>query len=631
MSQLQQFQNFIRSNGEKLTGVDVPVVLSDEQTKQPQLNFTFGWRLEIGVSAHDHGSCRPAGISCGSSSNASREANKAAKEYISGRDPLFNERFIKILGPDISKNFLIKNTHLRSGPNTYVGQDICGSCNGSGSIFCYSCYGSGKSNCFSCNGSGRVSVSKYDSYNQRTVYTTESCSSCYGSGKRTCSTCHGSGDVTCRTCDGGGYLYYSYTIDGEAKRSTRWKHTSSDYHEWTGDFIKRTGLNVIHGFDNITEVDVEGDLNGCTFVYAFSATLPTLQFTATIDHVDTKICFAGKQNNTHNAGGVYDPAVWKVAQKMGAEDKKDDTQALATPAIKNILEADTTNTKIALLEENWVSTDIKDAVIANYNTLLAQLKKQSVKGIIPKMMGALIKYSYLFFTLGIIIALLFPQFAEQTHQRMGITEYPHWVLAVLSADFALFGIHPLANYAMALGLFVLSYQLIKRYYWKTIGKVKTLVLALMSTLLLPHVAFSFYYNTLGAFQDPPLLVNALAGGAVFAGLYLLVIGFSKPKKWYLKPIGLVVAAALYLAVQFVIAMLNGVLGVVPSEINYFTGLGQIIEPALTFIRFNLVELVLLSVLFSYFLTRRRFWLNAKTIVADYNSPVLLKSMNMAKT
>ncbi|RTR28538.1 hypothetical protein [Shewanella atlantica] len=630
MSRLQQFQDFIISNGEKLTGVDVPVVLSDEQAKQAHLNFTFGWRVEIGVSSHDHGSYRPSGIRCGTSSDASYEANKAAKEYISGRDPLFNERFIKILGPDISQNFLIKNNSLNSGPDTYVGQDICVKCGGTGCNNCYSCHGSGKSSCFSCNGSGRISVSKYDSYNERTVYTTESCSSCYGSGQRTCSTCNGSGDVTCGTCDGGGYLYYSYTIDGQAKRSTRWKHTSSDYHEWTGDFIKRTGLHVVHGFTDIIEVDVDGDLNGCTFVYAFSAKLPTLQFTASIDKVNTKMCFAGKQNLTHDAGGIYDPAVWQVAQKLGAGNKSDDTRALATPAIKDILEANATHSEIALLDENWVSTDIKDAVLANYDSLLSQLKKQSVKGIIPNMLGGIVKYSYLFFTLGLIIALLFPQFAEQTHERMGVLEYPNWLFAVLSADFALFGIHPLANYAMALGLFWLSYQLVKRYYWKNIGKGKTIILALGITLLLPHVGLSLYYNTLNAIQHPPLFVNALAGGAVFASLYLLVIGVKRPSKWYLKPIGLILAALLYVGIQFVIAMLNGVLGIVPTEINYFKGLGQIIEPALMFIQYNLAELAMLSVLFSYFLTRRHFWLTAKTAVADYNSPVLLKSMNMER-
>ncbi|WP_110456308.1 DnaJ-like cysteine-rich domain-containing protein [Shewanella algidipiscicola] len=630
MSQLQQFQDFISNNGEKLTGVDVPVILSDEQAKQAQLHVTFGWRIEIGVNAHDHGSRRPAGVNCGTSSDASYEANKAAKEYVSGRDPLFNERFINILGPDISQNFLIKNTRLNSAPNTYVGQDMCSRCSGTGCTTCRSCYGSGKSNCYSCNGSGRKSVSKYDSYNDRTVYTTESCSSCYGSGNSTCSSCNGTGDITCKTCNGGGYLYYSYTIDGEAKRSSKWKYTSSDYHEWTGDFIKRTGLNLVHGLTDITEVDVEGDLDGCTFVYAFTATLPTLQFTASIDKVNTKMCFAGKQNLTHDAGGIYDPAVWQVGQRLGAGNKSHDADALATPAIKNILEADATKSDIALLKENWVSTDIKDAVLANYNSLIEQLKKQSVKGIIPNMLGRFVKYGYWFLTLGIIIALLFPQFAHETQMRMGIMEYPQWVLAVLTADFALFGIHPLANYVMVLGLFYLSYQLIKRYYWKNIGKGKTLTLALGVTLLFPHVALSLYYNTLNAFQHPPQLIDALTGGALFAGLYLLVLGVSKPKKWYLKPIGLVVAAALYIAIQFAIALLNGAFGETADQIKYLEELGRLLTSALLFIRYNLVEILLLSLLFGYFLTRRHFWNNAKSKVADYNSPVLLKSMNMER-
>ncbi|MCK8044547.1 hypothetical protein MSG37_06590 [Shewanella sp. 1CM18E] len=630
MSKLQQFQDYIRSNGEEITGVDVPVVLSDEQAKDAQLKFNFGWRVEIGVSRHSHGGKRPSGTYCGTSSEASADAHKAAEEFVSGRDPLFNERFLKILGPDVSKNFLIKNTSLNSAPSAYIGGDTCSNCRGTGCVRCRGCGGSGKTNCHSCGGRGRISVSKYDSYSERTVYTTESCSSCWGSGSHTCTTCSGSGDVTCGTCSGSGTLYYSYTIDGEAKRSTKWYYTSNDYHEWTGDFVKRTGLNIVHCFNDINEIDVEGDLDGCTFVYGFTAVLPTLQFTASIDKVDTKMCFAGKQNRTHDAGGVYDPAVWKVAQNLGAGSKSDDVKALATPAIKDIIEAKETKSSIALLEENWVSTDIKDAVGANYDSLVSQLKKQSVKGIIPKMMASLAKYGYLFFTLAILIALFFPDFASEAPGRMGIMQYPEWVIAVLSADFALFGIHPLANYAMAIGLFFASYQLVKRCYWKNIGKAKIYALALGITLLLPHVCLSLYYNTLSAMYLGPDFAEGLAGGAIFVGLYLLVLGISWPKKWYLKIVGLIAAAALYLGIQFVFAMLNGALGTVPADENYFRGLAQIVGSALMYIQYNFIEIGLLAVLFSYFLTRRRFWLNAKTAVADYNSPVLLKSMNMER-
>ncbi|WP_028766245.1 DnaJ-like cysteine-rich domain-containing protein [Shewanella fidelis] len=630
MSKLQQFQDFIRSNGEEITGVSVPVVLSNEQAKNAQLKFKFGWRIEIGVSRHTHGGSRPSGIYCGSSSQASSDAHRAAEEYVSGRDPLFNERFLKILKPDVSEKFLIKNTSLRSAPNAYVGGDTCSNCRGSGCVRCSSCNGRGKQDCYSCGGRGRISVSKYDSYSERTVYTTESCSSCWGSGNRTCNSCSGSGNVTCGTCSGSGMLYCSFTIDGDAKRSTKWYYTNNDYHEWTGEFVKRTGLNVVHCLNNITEIDVEGDLDGCTFVYGFTAVLPTLQFTGTIDKVDTKMCFAGKQYLTHDAGGIYDPAVWQIAQKLGAGSKSDDVKALATPAVKDIIEAKETKSRIALLDENWVSSDIKDAVGANYDSLVGQLKKDSIKGIIPKMMAALAKYTYLFFTLAILIALFFPEFAKDAPGRMGIMEYPQWVIAVLTADFALFGIHPLANYAMALGLFIASYQLVKRCYWKNIGKAKTYALALGITLLLPHICLSLYYNTQNAMYLGPSFAEGLAGGAIFVGLYLLVLGVSWPKKWYFKPLGLIAAVALYLAIQFVFAMLNGAMGTVPADENYFRGLGQIIGSALIYIKYNFVEIGLLAVLFSYFLTRRRFWLNAKTAVADYNSPVLLKSMNMER-
>jgi hypothetical protein len=271
VSKLEQFQRFIRSNGKDLTGVDVPVILSNEQTKLPQLKFTFGWTIEVGVSQHEHGAYCPNGIKSGSASNARDYAHDKAKEYASGQNSLFNDRFLNILGPDISSNFLIRNRDLKSAPETYVGSKVCYNCSGSGSQSCSNCHGSGKNSCTGCSGSGRISVSRFDSHNNRTVYTTESCTSCWGSGKKTCNTCSGSGSVTCNTCNGGGYLYYSYTIDGDAKRSTKWAYNSNDYHEWTSEFVKNNGLDLVYHLTEITEVDVEGTLDGCTFIYAFTA------------------------------------------------------------------------------------------------------------------------------------------------------------------------------------------------------------------------------------------------------------------------------------------------------------------------------------------------------------------------
>ncbi|MBL4814713.1 MAG: hypothetical protein JKY74_04450 [Shewanella sp.] len=630
MSKLEQFQDFIRRNGKKITGEDVPVVLSNEEAKYPQLKFTFGWRIEIGVASHEHGPHCPSGVNCGRSASASDAAHKSAQDYVSGRNPLFNSRFKEELSSDVSKNFIIRNTDLRSAPDTFVGSDPCHSCNGSGQDTCYSCHGNGKSSCSSCNGSGRVSVSKFDSYNNRTVYTTESCSSCYGRGTQTCSTCGGCGNITCSTCNGGGNLYYSYTIDGDAKRSTEWAFESNDYHQWTSDYVKKTGLSLIHGMTEVTEVDVEGDLDGCTFIYAFTAKLPTLQFTATVDKVDTKMCFAGSQNRTHDAGGVYDPAVWSIAKKLGSGHQAQDKTALNTPAIKDILEANATNTSIALLDENWVSPAIKDAVVSNYQTLVTQLKKQSVKGIAPKMISGLVKYGYLLFMVGLLLALIFPDFAEQTDQRMGLTQYVIWFVSLLCADFGLFGLPPFANYAIVLGLFLISYHSIKKWYWKRISKTKTIILALAVTFFFPHIGFSVYYNALELVQHSPKLGNALLSGSIFAGIYLLIYGFKRPNKWYLKPLGLILAFVVYLAIQIGMSMLNDAVEIVSKDGNYFDHVFGLITPAIDFIALNIAELVVLSVCLSYFMTRRAFWLKAKTAVADYDSPVLLKSMNMEK-
>gem|GEM_PF-4063896 len=628
MSQLEKFQSFLRSNGQKLTGVDVPVVLSNESPKSPQLKFTFGWRIEIGVGKHSHGSCCPSGINCGSDSQAKETAHEAAKGYISGNNPMFNQRFNKILSDDVTSNFLLKSQNLRSAPDSYVGSERCHSCHGTGKDTCYSCHGRGKKSCDSCNGRGHKEVSKYDSYNERTVYTTESCSSCWGSGDQKCSTCCGCGSITCSTCSGGGYLYYSYTIDGDAKRSTNWEFNSNDYHKWTQSFIKKSGLNIINSLNNITEVDVEGDLDGCTFVYAFTAHLPTLQFTATIDNVATTMCFAGRGNVTHDAGGVYDPSVWSVGKNLGAGSKTQDTSALATPAIKDILEANETNTNIALLEENWVSADINNAVVANYQTLVTQLRKTSVKGIAPKMFTSLIKYSYLFFIISLLVALAFPTLAELSDQRMSVTQYPYWLMSLLGANFGLFGLPPLANYPLLLGLFWLCYQGVKKLYWKNLSKLKTYILTLGLTFILPHIGLSFFYNILDAMQHPPVLNHALVGASIFICLYLPVLGFNKPQKWYLKPLGFIAALAIYIVIQFAMMMLDASVGLLPGEANYVDGVINILEPAFHFVAVNIIEIALLSICFTYFMTRRQFWLKAKVAVADYNSPVLLKSMNM---
>lgn len=630
MSKLEQFQSFIRSNGKNLTGVDVPVILSNEQAKLPQLKFTFGWAIEVGVSAHEHGGHCPSGIKSGSASNARDHAHDKAKEYVSGQNSLFNDRFLTILGPDISENFLIRNRGLKSAPETYVGSKVCYSCHGSGSRNCSSCYGSGSNACNGCHGSGRVSVSRHDSYNNRTVYTTESCSSCWGRGKKTCYTCNGSGSVTCGTCSGGGYLYHSYTIDGEAKRSTNWAYNSSDYHKWTSEFVKNNGLNLVYNLTEITEVDVEGTLDGCTFMYAFTAKLPTLQFTATIDKVDTKMCFAGKKNTTHNAGGVYDPAVWSVAQKMAGGSQSADKVALATPAVKNIIEANTTHTQIALLDENWVSTDIKDAVLSNYQNLVTQLKKQSVKGITPNMFAGLIKYTYLFFTLGMLIALLFPKFALDSSYRMSVTQIPEWMMALLTMQFGLFGLPAVANYAFVLGLLWLSYQGVKKWYWKNISKAKIWVLAISITLLLPHMALTLYYNTVELLGHSPAMASTLVSGSLLVGLYLLVIGVKWPQKWYSKIFGLIAGVSFYCALQYGLFLINPTYGFIENNANYSRDVAALLSSGLRFMGNNLIEWALLSVGFAYFFTRRKFWLKAKTMVADYESPVLLKSMNMDK-
>ncbi|MCG6201435.1 hypothetical protein [Psychromonas antarctica] len=631
MSKLEQFQAFIRHNGRKLTGINVPVVLSHQDAKQPQVNFTFGWKIEIGISKHDHGHCCPNGIDAGRSADARAAAHNKAQAYVSGRQSLFNDRFKALLSSDVSSNFTLKDKHLNSAPECYVGTDPCHHCHGSGTNSCYSCGGQGKQGCSACHSSGRVSTQKFDNYSNRTIYSTESCSSCWGSGKKTCSNCGGRGTVTCGTCYGVGCLYCSYSIDGDAKRRTTWAFESADYHDWSESFIKKIGLNIIHSLTDVTEVDAQGSLDGCTFIYALNGQLPTLQFTATIASADTRMCFAGKQNLTHDAGGVYDPAVWSIAKNLASGSQNEDKETLAVPAIKSIIEANESNTKIDLLEENWVSTDIKDAVLSNYQELLSQLRKQSVKGLLPQMLKGVIKYGYCILTLAIMIALLLPNFAADTESRVGLHDYPRVIEHFLFGWYGLFGLPHFANYLFAVAFYWITFKLVKKFYWKRISTFKVASLSFVLVLAIPHFVLSLYFNTQIALQSSAKIGPMLIGGSLFVCLYLLVWGFKLPRKWYLKPLTLILSAAAYLTIQIGLFKLNNTFEFIPTtDKGYVNDMATILQPAFEYVHVNLMEIIVLTLLFTYFKTRRQFCLKAKTAVADYDSPVLLKSMDMVK-
>ncbi|QBF83766.1 hypothetical protein EXU30_14490 [Shewanella maritima] len=630
MSQLQAFQDYIRKNGQDLTGEKVPVVLSDEQAKSPNLKFHFGWTIEIGVNKHDHGPHCPSGVNAGSSQQACDCAHENAKQYVSGQDPFFNETFKGMLSNDVAKNFVIRDKSLGSAPDRFVGSDPCYVCHGTGQCDCGTCHGNGSTSCTQCGGSGRNHVTRQD-HNNRTVYTTESCSSCYGSGRKTCYTCHGSGKVTCGTCDGGGYLYYSYTIDGDAKRSTKWFFNSTDYHDWTQDYVANSGLDIINGMTDITEIDVREPLEGCTFLYGLTADLPTLQFTAHIDNVDTKMCFAGSHNATHDAGGVYDPAVWKRAQKLGEGNKESDKQVLATPAIKAVIEAHETNTKLALLQENWVSKDIAAAVMSNYQTLLSQLKKQTNAGFTWKLTKNLVHFSYIFIMLAAGVALLLPEVAFESQHRLGLLDHHRFYFGAFIGDFGLFGFPVWANYLIIIAWFALLYHLLPKLYWKQISQQKRWLLTLsigfvMSYFMLSLVSFSL---SIGYFVMEPS--NMIVGLALFVGIYMVFFGAFSPQKWHMKLLGGVIATITAIALQFLMMYLDKQMGLLPdNNQDYIEGLANLIIPAVGYVVFSAVEIAALSIPLAIMFTRRRFWLNAKSAISEYNSAVLLKSLKLDK-
>ncbi|PMG32156.1 hypothetical protein BCU94_00015 [Shewanella sp. 10N.286.52.C2] len=630
MSKLEQFQDFIRSNGKELTGVNVPVVLSDESAKTTNVKFHFGWTIEIGVTKHEHGGYCPSGIQSGSSSQACDCAHNKAKEYVSGQNGFFNETFKKILTADVAKNFIIKDTNLGSAPDSYVGEDICHICNGRGKCSCSSCNGNGSTSCTSCSGSGRHHVTRQD-HNNRTVYTTESCSSCYGSGTKTCYTCNGSGQVTCKTCDGGGYLYYSYTIDGDAKRSTKWFINSPDYHQWITDYVTNAGFNIINNISDVNEIDVTEALNGCTFIYGFTANLPTLQYTATIDNTDTTLCFAGTNNVTHNAGGVYDPAVWKNAKKLAAGDKDDDKKALAIPAIKNIIEAHETKTKIALLTENWVSKDIKEAVISNYQSLVSQLKKDNNQGFAWQLVKGVVNWGLILAMVAMCFAMLAPEMVYDAEYRSGLLSHYQFFIDLLLARFGLYGLPTWSNYPIVLAWFWGLYVAIPKLYWKQISQPKRLGLTVLSGYVVSYFLLNLVAILFTLSHYPLLPTNMLVGGGLLLSLYLVFAGFFGPKKWYFKILAGLAAVAGVAALQFGLETVSSQVQFIPEHYSkYSRYLGAALDPAIQYMPFIYIEIAVLAVATGIITTRRRFWIKAKTAVSEYDCAVLLKSLKLDK-
>lgn len=631
MSQLEKIQKFIRDNGQQMIGINVPVILTDEDTKAPQINFTFGWKIEVGVYERDHGPHCPAGINAGTKANAKLAANQKAKEYVNGQHSLFNDRFKKMLSAEVSKNFVLKDKHLNSAPECYVSTDRCYNCYGSGKQSCYSCNGRGRSSCSACHSTGRVSTQRYDSYSKRTIHSTESCSSCGGSGNKTCSTCYGSGKVTCSTCKGGGQLHSSYSIDGDAKRQTHWTFEDTNFHSWTEAFIKKTGLSLVYSLTDVKEVDATNNFKGCTFIYAMTGILPTLQFTASIESINTRLCFAGKNNLTHDAGSIYDPAIWSIGKNLASGDKDKDKNALAVPAIKSIIEANETKTKIALLEENWVSTEIKNALLSNYQDLVGQLKTQSIKGIFSDMFKGALKYSYCLLTLSLLFALLYPEFAAETEYRAGISGY-HRIIEYVFFSSGYFGLPLWSNYLFAGAAYWIILKLLRKYYWRRLDNYKVIFMTTIMVLAIPTIVMEFFFKLHAVLQYYSSSVAAMvAGGSLFVSLYLFVWGVKRPNKWYLKPVGLIISMAIYALIQVLIFQLNSRFEfIISNQVNYVKHVVSILAPAIQYVSINMIELIAFALVFTYFKTQRKFWLKAKTAVADYDSPVLLKSMDMIK-
>ncbi|WP_139326854.1 hypothetical protein [Shewanella sp. UCD-KL21] len=332
---------------------------------------------------------------------------------------------------------------------------------------------------------------------------------------------------------------------------------------------------------------------------------------------------------THNAGGVYDPGVWKNAKKLAAGDKDDDKKALAIPAIKNIIEAHETKTDIPLLTENWVSKDIKEAVVTNYQSLLSQLQKHNSKGFAWQLIKGIVNWGLILAIVAMCFAMLAPEMIYDAEYRSGLLSHYQFFIDFLLARFSLYGLPAWSNYPIVLAWFWGLYVAIPKLYWKQISQQKRLGLTVFSGYVFSYMSLKLLAVVLSISHYPLLPTNMLVGGALLLSLYLVFVGFFGPKKWYFKILAGVAAVAGVAVLQIGLASLSAQVQFMPEHYTHYSQyLGAILEPAIQYIPFTYIEIAVLAVATGIITTRRRFWIKAKTAFSEYDCAVLLKSLKL---
>ena len=299
--------------------------------------------------------------------------------------------------------------------------------------------------------------------------------------------------------------------------------------------------------------------------------------------------------------------------------------------ISNILIAHENKEELRQVEENWISTDIRDAVVANYHQLIKQLKQAGRKGM-PLQMGRLaVKSMYLLFTLTLFAALLMPEFAAHVGQRMTPASYvatlDYWFIGLNG----MFGIPWQGNYVV-LGLFIIGcYWLSKCYYWRQASPVLLLSLSVMMTvaisysLIVMHVIVMDMNEQL--YQGQEALLPVLYAGSFFVSLYLLGWCLVRPQAWYWTIHDTTLSIMVIVVLQIALLYFNQRLEVF-EHANYGNELLRTLIPAMRYSATHYIEVFACAIALSYFITDYRVWHNTKAQVDKYNSPILRHSMGM---
>lgn len=378
-NQLQLVQTQLNNIAEALCLKPINVCLSDEITRDSPITWSWGWAIKVTWNSEHVGSRYRLGNNdqhIGGSKSTGAHVQRLADMYAS-----YEKRFfVDVLGAKIShkelENFNTGDLDLGSTGLYYISSDSCSTCNGYGTVSCSSCSGRGHNSCHTCFGSG--TTREWRSNGQHGGYVNTSCYACGCSGRIRCNHCGASGKVTCSSCNGSGEHFYRFTIKASATKKVEWAWSSSEVFVWLPSFIKLTvdagSTGAITPYlTQCKPVHRDEPLLECAYSFSMESIIPSAEFCANSSEITTKITTVGPKNVINNAGGILNPFVSRIASELNKGSILDQKPLLAPPIIDALLKAHDEKTTHFTLQENYVSTPVKNELTIKYDQLVARI------------------------------------------------------------------------------------------------------------------------------------------------------------------------------------------------------------------------------------------------------------------